>query len=179
MALFESVAPTQNVHVFIIEDNGGIGKTALFRGIGSAHWNHSWYSFRLMILPVCHLTVAWNSSKAEKARWNRHVGWVQWNQRTTSRWTAQTDNRSRWYPHDTAMDARNSIVLDGIQSWWHWWRFESEWPQDNTPVAINDGNTDAWRKRRTWHGVPVHDAISDMRTISALDYSRWTFLAWT
>lgn len=29
-------APTQNVHVFIIEDNGGIGKTALFRGIGRA-----------------------------------------------------------------------------------------------------------------------------------------------
>lgn len=36
MAVFESAAPTRNVHVFIIEDNGGTGKTTLFRGIGSA-----------------------------------------------------------------------------------------------------------------------------------------------
>lgn len=148
--------------VLIIEDNGGtVGSVAL-----EAHWNHSLHLFRFMIFPVRRWTVAWNS-----LRRRRQEGWVQWNQRTTSRWTAQTDNWSRrcrtiW---QWTLEARLVRMqgMDGIQLWWwHWGRFESEWPQDNTRLSIKGDKTDAWRKRRTWHGVPVHDAISDMRTLT-------------
>lgn len=169
MALFESAAPTQNVHVFIIEDNGGTGKTTLFRGIGST------------LKPFIAFISVDNLAGSP---FDRGVEFA----KTEGKKIVLSDE-SQKLNEKIAGELRKLTTGAAVVARYGNGRSKQVWCECKVWIAsnydddiddslkandrriirlsINGNKTDAWWKR-TWHGVPVYDAIADMRTISAL-----------
>lgn len=169
MAVFESAAPTQNVHVFIIEDNGGTGKTTLFRGIGSA------------LKPFIAFISVDNLAGSP---FDRGVEFA----KTEGKKIVMSDESNK-ISERIAGELRKLTTGAAVVARYGNGRSKQVWCECKVWIAsnydddiddslkandrriirlsVNGNKTDAWWKR-TWHGVPVYDAIADMRTISAL-----------